>query len=43
MKNYHGMDWNRQGPVSQWYDEFELWSDFPPGHPAGLESQGDSE
>jgi hypothetical protein len=34
MKNYHGMEWNVQGPVSQWYDDFELWSGFPPGHPA---------
>jgi hypothetical protein len=34
LKNYHGMEWNRRGPVSQWYDDFELWSDFPPGHPA---------
>jgi hypothetical protein len=34
LKNYHSMDWNRDGPVSQWYDEFELWTDFPPGHPA---------
>jgi hypothetical protein len=34
MKNYHSMDWNRAGPVSQWYDDFELWSGFPPGHPA---------
>jgi hypothetical protein len=34
MKNYHSMEWNRQGPVSQWYDDFELWSGFPPGHPA---------
>jgi len=34
MKNYHSMDWNRKGPVSQWYDDFELWSGFPPGHPA---------
>jgi hypothetical protein len=34
MKNYHGMEWNREGPISQWYDDFELWSDFPPGHPA---------
>ena len=34
MKNYHSMDWNYAGPISQWYDEFELWSDFPPGHPA---------
>ena len=33
MKNYHGMEWNRKGPVSQWYDDFELWSGFPPGHP----------
>ncbi len=33
MKNYHHMDWNKQGPVSQWYDDFELWSGFPPGHP----------
>jgi len=34
MKNYHSMDWNRAGPVSQWYDDFELWSGFPPDHPA---------
>ena len=34
MKNYHGMEWNAQGPVSQWYDDFELWSGFPAGHPA---------
>jgi hypothetical protein len=34
MKNYHSMDWNRAGPVNQWYDDFELWSGFPPGHPA---------
>jgi len=38
LKNYHSMDWNRQGPVSQWYDDFELWSGFPPGHPALGES-----
>lgn len=35
LKNYHGMPWNAHGPVSQWYDDFELWSGFPPGHPAG--------
>ncbi len=34
LKNYHGMEWNRRGSVSQWYDDFELWTDFPPGHPA---------
>jgi len=34
LKNYHGMAWNRRGPVAQWYDDFELWSGFPPGHPA---------
>lgn len=34
MKNYHGMEWNAHGPVSQCYDDFELWSGFPPGHPA---------
>lgn len=34
MKNYHGMSWNKKGPVSQWYDDFELWSSFPPEHPA---------
>lgn len=34
IKNYHSMAWNHAGPISQWYDEFELWSDFPPGHPA---------
>lgn len=34
MKNYHSMDWNQGGPVSQWYDDFELWSGFPPNHPA---------
>ncbi len=34
MKNYHSMSWNRMGPVSQWYDDLELWSGFPPGHPA---------
>ena len=34
MKNYHSMAWNCRGPVSQWYDDFELWSGFPPGHPA---------
>jgi hypothetical protein len=34
MKNYHSMAWNRRGPVSQWYDDFELWTSFPPGHPA---------
>ncbi len=34
MKNYHSMAWNREGPVSQWYDDFELRSGFPPGHPA---------
>lgn len=33
MKNYHSMSWNRRGPVSQWYDDFELWSTFPPDHP----------
>lgn len=33
MKNYHDMRWNSQGPVSQWYDDIELWSSFPPGHP----------
>lgn len=34
MKNYHNMEWNEKGPISQWYDDFELWSSFPPGHPA---------
>jgi hypothetical protein len=34
MKNYHSMAWNKNGPISQWYDDFELWSGFPPGHPA---------
>lgn len=34
MKNCHHMNWNKQGPVSQWYDDFELWSGFPPGHQA---------
>jgi hypothetical protein len=34
MKNYHSMAWNHMGPVSQWYDDIELWSGFPPGHPA---------
>jgi hypothetical protein len=34
LKNYHSMSWNQMGPVSQWYDDFELWSSFPPGHPA---------
>lgn len=29
MKNYHSMQWNKKGPISQWYDDFELWSDFP--------------
>ena len=38
LKNYHGMDWNRKGPISQWYDDFELWTDFPPGHSAALAS-----
>jgi hypothetical protein len=33
LKNYHAMSWNRKGPVSQWYDDFELWSSFPPEHP----------
>lgn len=42
MKNYHSMNWNRTGPVSQWYDDFELWSGFPPGHPA-LRDNGSSE
>ena len=41
MKNYHGMEWNRQGPVSQWYDDFELWSGFPPGHPRRSGRWGD--
>jgi hypothetical protein len=34
MKNYHSMEWNKDGPICQWYDDFELWSSFPPGHPA---------
>jgi len=34
MKNYHHMAWNHAGPVSQWYDDIELWSSFPPGHSA---------
>ncbi len=34
MKNYHGMEWNEKGPLCQWYDDFELWTDFPPGHSA---------
>jgi hypothetical protein len=34
LKNYHSMEWNRQGPVSHLYDDFEMWSGFPPGHPA---------
>ena len=34
MKNYHHMDWNKQGAVSQWYDDFELWTGFPPRHAA---------
>lgn len=34
MKNYHSMAWNRKGPISQWYDDLELWSGFPPGHRA---------
>lgn len=34
MKNYHHMDWNKHGPVSQWYDDFELWTSFPPSYPA---------
>ncbi len=33
LKNYHGMEWNTNGAVSQWYDNFELWTSFPPGHP----------
>jgi hypothetical protein len=42
MKNYHGMAWNQMGPVSQWYDDFELWSGFPPGHPALDDSAKDA-
>jgi len=34
FKNYHGMEWNKEGPINQWYDDFELWSGFPPGHMA---------
>jgi hypothetical protein len=34
IKNYHDMRWNRMGGVSQWYDDFELWTSFPEGHPA---------
>lgn len=34
LKNYHDMQWNRQGPISQWYDDFEFWDGFPEGHPA---------
>jgi hypothetical protein len=34
LKNYHDMRWNKEGPVSQWYDDFELWSGFPQNHPA---------
>jgi len=34
MKNYHGMRWNHAGPVSQWYDDIEIWNGFPTGHPA---------
>jgi len=43
MKNYHSMEWNQAGPVSQWYDDFELWSGFPPGHPASRESDSSEE
>jgi len=41
LKNYHGMDWNRKGPISQWVDDFELWTDFPPGHPATRSVDGE--
>jgi hypothetical protein len=37
------MAWNHAGPISQWYDEFELWSDFPPGHPALRNDNGSEE
>ncbi|MHC4517981.1 MAG: DUF1961 family protein [Planctomycetota bacterium] len=43
LKNYHSMAWNHAGPISQWYDEFELWSDFPPGHPAARASDAREE
>jgi hypothetical protein len=43
MKNYHSMAWNREGPVSQWYDDLELWSGFPPGHPALEEDSSSKE
>jgi hypothetical protein len=32
LKNYHDVKWNKNGPVSQWYDDFELWDGFPKGH-----------
>lgn len=34
LKNYHDVKWNKNGPVSQWYDDFELWDGFPNDHPA---------
>lgn len=37
MKNYHSMEWNKAGPVEQCYDDFELWTGLPPGHPAANE------
>jgi hypothetical protein len=37
------MAWNREGPVSQWYDDLELWSGFPPGHPALSENDSSKE
>ncbi|WP_139249662.1 hypothetical protein [Mariniphaga anaerophila] len=36
LKNYHNMEWNAKGEIIHLYDDFEMWSSFPPGHPALL-------
>jgi len=40
LKNYHNFSWNEDNlrvngtrAISQFYDDFELWNGFPPGHP----------
>jgi len=34
MKIYFDPALRYNGPISAWYDDFELWTSFPPGHPA---------
>lgn len=34
FKLYHDPAWWASGPTEQWYDDVELWSSFPPDHPA---------